>query len=55
MSSALETAKECAKWVGAVLGVLLMIVIAPLVLIWKIFGPMVIDMKKVIDGEMDLW
>jgi hypothetical protein len=55
----LNRATEAAKWVCAALSVLLLIVTVPLwgipYLLWQLFGPMVRDMKKVIDGKMRLW
>lgn len=55
----LDTAKEWWKWTLATLAVIALLITAPIwgvpFLLWKLFGPMIVDMKAVIEGRMKFW
>jgi hypothetical protein len=55
----MSTALEAAKWVCAALLVITLIATAPLwgipYMLYQLFGPMVKDMKRVLDGRMKFW
>ncbi len=55
----LDRAESVGKWILATLAVLALLITCPIwgpfTFLWRFLGPMIVDMKDVIDGKMKFW